>query len=203
MDARYSPAVPRRRARILLGVFTVCLVASGLTAIPVEWELGVLARVLGLPDGARPQDGADLAPWIARVREGVRETHARYPFMAYGFDWLAFAHVVLGILFVGAIADPARNLWVITFGMIACVLVIPWAFLFSAVRGIPFYWTLIDCSFGVLGIIPLWYARRFALESSPSRFPGEEGGRDETPGAAGGPDPGRRLRPLPAGRPVL
>ncbi len=165
MNARHSPAALLRRTRIILAVFAVCLVASGLTAIPVEWELGVLARLVGVPDGARPQDGAGLAQWIARVREGVRETSARYPFMAYGFDWLAFAHVVLGILFIGAIADPARNLWVITFGMIACVLVIPWAFLFSAVRGIPFYWTLIDCAFGVLGIIPLWLARRYAIES--------------------------------------
>jgi hypothetical protein len=26
------------------------------------------------------------------------------------------------------------------------------------VRGIPFYWRLIDCSFGVIGAVPLIYA---------------------------------------------
>jgi hypothetical protein len=57
------------------------------------------------------------------VRQGVVETGARYPFIAYGFDWLAFAHIVLGILFLGAIRDPVRNIWVIVFGMIPLWLV--------------------------------------------------------------------------------
>ncbi len=155
-----------RRTRIILVIFTVCLVAAGATAIPVRWELDVLAGLLGLPHDADPQDHAGLAHWIAKVRCGVRETDARYPFIAYGFDWLAFAHVVLGILFVGAILDPVRNLWVITFGVIACILVIPWSFVFGHVRGIPFSWQLIDCAFGLVGIIPLWLARSFAIELS-------------------------------------
>jgi len=155
-----------RRTRIILVIFTVCLLAAGATAIPVRWELDVLAGLLGLPQDADPQDHAGLAHWIAKVRRGVRETDARYPFIAYGFDWLAFAHVVLAILFVGAIIDPARNLWVITFGMIACILVIPWSFVFGHVRGIPFSWQLIDCAFGLVGIIPLWLARRYAIELS-------------------------------------
>ena len=167
---------PRRRAllrrtRIILVAFTACLVAAGLTAIPVEWELGVLARLLGVPDGAPGAAGAGLADWVAKVREGVRRTNARYPFIAYGFDWLAFAHVALGILFIGPILDPVGNRWVITFGMIACVLVVPWAMVFGAVRGIPPAWRLIDCSFGVIGIIPLWLARRCAIELEVSGGP--------------------------------
>ena len=153
-----------RRARIILVIFTVCLLAAGLTAIPVETELDVLARWLGLPPDAEAANHVGLAHWIAKVRRGLRETNARYPFIAYGFDWLAFAHLVLAILFVGAIIDPARNLWVITFGLIACVLVIPWSFVFGHVRGIPFSWQLIDCAFGVVGSIPLWRARRFAVQ---------------------------------------
>jgi len=50
--------------------------------------------------------------------------------------------------------------WVIQFGMIACVLVIPAALIFDALRGLPFFWGLIDCSFGVIGIIPLLFAYR-------------------------------------------
>jgi hypothetical protein len=153
-----------RRTRAILALFIVALVASGLTAIPLEWELNVLARVLGVADGAPPGEYSGLAHWIARVREGLVETYARYPFIAYGTDWLAFAHIVLGILFVGALVDPVRNRWVITFGMIACGLVIPWSLVFSAVRGIPFYWALVDCSFGVFGMIPLGLARRYAVE---------------------------------------
>jgi hypothetical protein len=44
--------------------------------------------------------------------------------------------------------------------MIACLLVIPWTLFFGAIRGIPFFWQLIDMSFGILGLIPLWLARQ-------------------------------------------
>jgi hypothetical protein len=156
------------RIRAILIFFVVALIASGLTAIPLEWELDVLARVLGIADGASPDQYAGLAHWIATVRQGLHETYARYPFIAYGTDWLAFAHIIFGILFIGPIIDPVRNRWVITFGMIACALVIPWALVWTPVRGIPFYWALIDCSFGVFGIIPLALARRWSrrLESA-------------------------------------
>jgi hypothetical protein len=32
--------------------------------------------------------------------------------------------------------------------------------IFGPIRGIPFYWQIIDCSFGVVGIVPLWLVRR-------------------------------------------
>jgi hypothetical protein len=47
------------------------------------------------------------------------------------------------------------NKWIITFGLIACGGVIPLALIAGHVRGIPFPWRLIDCSFGVFGAIPL------------------------------------------------
>jgi hypothetical protein len=31
-------------------------------------------------------------------------------------------------------------------------------------RGIPFWWRLVDCSFGVLGFIPVWLCKRWAEE---------------------------------------
>jgi hypothetical protein len=34
-------------------------------------------------------------------------------------------------------------------------MIIPQAFIAGYARGIPFYWQLIDCSFGVIGLIPL------------------------------------------------
>jgi hypothetical protein len=48
-----------------------------------------------------------------------------------------------------------RNKWVFTFGVLACVGVIPLALIAGQVRGIPFYWRLIDMSFGVFGALPL------------------------------------------------
>lgn len=44
--------------------------------------------------------------------------------------------------------------------MIACVGVIPPALICGPIRGIPFGWSLIDMSFGVLGVIPLLVLRR-------------------------------------------
>lgn len=62
-----------------------------------------------------------------------------------------FAHFVLAILFIGPLKDPVRNTWVIEFGMIACALVIPYALVAGYMRGLPFWWRLVDCSFGVIG----------------------------------------------------
>ncbi|WP_432831293.1 hypothetical protein [Dactylosporangium sp. CA-092794] len=43
----------------------------------------------------------------------------------------------------------------IQWGMIACVGVVPLALFAGPVRGIPGWWSVIDISFGVFGIIPL------------------------------------------------
>lgn len=102
-----------------------------------------------------------LAAWISRVHRGVTGTSQDYPFILYGTDWLAFGHLAIAIAFLGPLRDPVRNLWVVEFGMIVCVLVIPWALFFGPIRGIPFFWQLIDCSFGVVGIVPLYLARRY------------------------------------------
>lgn len=153
-----------RRVRWVLAVFMAALVASGLTAVPLQWELDVLARALAIPDGASPADYDGLRHWIALVREGLRESFGKYPFLAYGTDWLAFAHVMIAVAFVGPWRDPVRNRWVIEFGLIACAAVAPMALVFGPVRGIPVYWRLIDCSFGLLGAVPLWLARRWTLE---------------------------------------
>jgi hypothetical protein len=87
-------------------------------------------------------------------------TNRQYPFLAYGTDWLAFAHLVIAIVFVGPYRDPVRNKWVITFGLIACAGVIPLALIAGQIRAIPVAWRLIDCSFGVFGGIPLLVCRR-------------------------------------------
>ena len=98
----------------------------------------------------------------------VTEANERYPFLFYGTDWLAFGHLVIAIVFLGPLRDPVRNIWVIEWGMIACVLVIPTAMLCGPIRGIPFWWRLIDCSFGIFGILPLALARRCTGRMAPT-----------------------------------
>jgi hypothetical protein len=142
-----------RAIRIWLIIFIVCLVVSGLTAFPLETELRWGATVVHatfLADWL-----PSFAAWIDRVLAGLIATNDQYPFLAYGTDWLAFAHLVIAVAFIGVLRDPVRNVWIIVWGMIACVGVIPLALIAGPVRGIPWGWTLIDCSFGVIGIVPL------------------------------------------------
>ena len=154
----------RTRIRWLIWFFIVGLVISGVTAFPIQTELEWLTRVLGAGPDARPESHEGLLRWLVTVRDALRATNDAYPFLAYGTDWLAFAHLVIAMLFIGPLRDPVRNEWVITWGMLACVAVIPLALVAGAVRGIPFWWRLVDCSFGVIGIVPLWYCRRAIRE---------------------------------------
>lgn len=138
-----------RTTRRWIIAFMVGLVLSGITAFPIETLMNVLvAHIDWVPGFTRA--------WIMQVHHGVVTTNAAFPFLSYGTDWLAFAHVVLAIVFVGPYRDPLKNIWVIQFGMIACALVIPLALICGPIRGIPFYWRLIDCSFGIIGYIPLY-----------------------------------------------
>lgn len=160
---RETEAGLTRRVRVLLLVFVVGLILSGLTAFPLELELRILSSILGIDPAAPPGGYVGLQHWIATVAAALREVYAKYPFMAYGTDWLAFAHLVIAVAFLGPLRDPVRNIWVVTFGLIACMGVIPFALIAGPIRGIPFYWRLIDCSFGVFGAMPLWFARRDIL----------------------------------------
>lgn len=143
----------RRRIRVFLWVFIVGLVLSGVTAFPLVPEVNLLQRWLGTSgiSGTFPA----LAHWTATVQGALNDADARYPFLFYGTDWLAFGHLVIALFFVGPLRDPVRNVFVLKAGVAACVLVLPLAFICGPLRGIPFFWQLIDCSFGVLGAIPL------------------------------------------------
>jgi hypothetical protein len=167
------PALPQaclvRRIRWWTSFFIIGLVVSGATALPLETELGWLARWLSADHAAAASGDGSLPDWIHRVWTGLREMNRQFPFLAYGTDWLAFAHFVIAVAFVGAWRDPVRNRWLFDFGLIACAMVIPFAFIAGAARGIPFYWRLIDCSFGVGGAIPLYLCRRLALAAENLR----------------------------------
>jgi hypothetical protein len=142
-----------RLIRGWLILFMIAIVLSGLTAFALETELNLVLAIW-----PRSNNGA-LYDWVRRTYDALRDANSRYPFLAYGYDWLAFAHLVIAIAFIGPLCDPVRNKWVIEFGIIACILVFPLAFIAGAVRGIPVYWRLIDCSFGAIGLIPLTICR--------------------------------------------
>ena len=137
-----------RQIRGYLLFFMIALLLSGATAMPAETELNYLIKILPAH--------SSLAYFLSSINEGIKKTQAEFPFLFYGYDWLAFAHFILALLFIGPWRDPARNKWVIEFGMVACLLIIPFAIIAGYVRGIPFWWRVIDCSFGIIGIIPLY-----------------------------------------------
>lgn len=151
-----------RRIRLQLALFMVALFLSGLTAIPIDAELTLILRFL--------PSGGELHAFIDRILGAYRSTAADHPFLLYGYDWLAFAHFILAILFWGPYRDPVRNIWVVQFGLIACALILPLAFIAGPARGIPFYWQLIDCSFGLFGAALLWpcYRNIRTLEGTPA-----------------------------------
>lgn len=160
-------AILRRRIRWLTGLFIVALVISGATAIPLVWELDWLVRLTGareLVEHSHSSDAPGWAVWLCSVQNALLQTREQHPFLFYGTDWLAFGHFVIAIAFVGALRDPVRNVWLFHFGMIACVLVVPYALVMGALRGIPLWWRWVDCSFGVFGLVPLWLCHRWTRE---------------------------------------
>jgi hypothetical protein len=102
----------------------------------------------------------------------LRQTYSSYPWVAYGTDWLAFAHLVIAMFFIGPYVHPLRNKWVIQLGLVLCAGVIPLALIAGEVRGIPPGWRMIDCSFGVGGALPLLYClhltRRMEMGAEPN-----------------------------------
>ena len=101
-----------------------------------------------------------LQGFVVQAIEGLEEVKATYPFMLYAHDWLAFAHIMLAILFAGAIRDPVRNVWIVQCGLIMCVLVPVLAGICIPIRGLPWIWFWIDFAFAPAAGLPLWIALR-------------------------------------------
>jgi hypothetical protein len=172
----------KKKIRTVLAVFLILLLLSGITAFPLQWELHLLHNWFGNGTGA-------FSNWINHVFAGLDETLTKYPYLSYGTDWLAFAHIVIASAFIGPWMDPVRNVWVLKWGILACILVFPLAFICGPIREIPFFWQLIDCSFGLLGMIPLYYALKWTREltriEQQTNFKQHEKKRLDTAGSYG------------------
>jgi hypothetical protein len=156
-----KPTDTLRLIRRWMIFFMVALFLSGATAIPIDTELNFLI--------AQMETGSVMHNWLQKVVNAYADTKTKYPYLLYGYDWLAFAHFLLAVLFIGPYRDPVRNIWVIEFGLIACVAVFPLAMIAGHFRGIPIGWRLIDCSFGLIGFIPLWICHTLTMRLSFSQ----------------------------------
>ena len=150
----------KRRVRIILVFFLLGFVISGLTAFPIRWEIAQLQRFIGV-NTFMERLYSPMAEWISYVHRGLTNINQEQIFIFYLTDWLAFAYILIGLAFVGPLRDPVRNIWVIEWAMILFVLAIPLIFISAPIRGIPFFWRLIDCSFGVVGFTLLWVCRKY------------------------------------------
>ena len=148
-----------RQIRLAILIVIVGLVLSGVTAFPLLHEMNLLSSlVAGESRDPAAHDG--FVKWILSVREGLEVTYDKFPFIAYGTDWLAFAHLMIALFFILPWKDPVRYQGVLQMGVVMSVLVIPLAHICGPLRGIPFWWRMIDCSFGIFCLPPLWFALR-------------------------------------------
>ena len=146
MQSTFKIERHKRLIRRWLAFFMITLALSGIIAIPADWELSVATGFF--------DDSSSIGRWLNEIYLAVRETGKKYPYLFYGYDWLGFAHIIIAMAFIGPYKDPVKNKWVIEFGSIACFLTIPFALLTGYFRGIPFWWRLIDYSFGIFGLVP-------------------------------------------------
>lgn len=136
--------------RRIVIIFIVLLALSGITAFPLVTEVKWMTEnISSFP--------TFFHSWIYAVADAVNQTPS---IVLYGTDWLAFAHIIIALFFIGVYIDPVRNKFSITVGMLACIAVFPLAFICGPIRGIPFYHQLIDCSFGLFGLIPLFIIKQ-------------------------------------------
>jgi hypothetical protein len=144
------------RAKWMLGIVAAGLFLSGVTIWPAIAELKTAVRLLW---GDAPA-GGELHAFVLKAIEGLEATNAQYPFMLYAHDWLAFAHIMLAVLFAGAIRDPVRNKWVVQAGLLMCLLVPVLAGICIPLRGLPIWWFWIDFAFAPGAALPLWIVFR-------------------------------------------
>ena len=134
--------------RVVL-VFMTLLILSGLTAFPLVTEVNwMVNHIESFP--------AYFHSWIWNVYDAVHQTPS---IVLYGTDWLAFAHIIIALFFVGVYQNPIRNKFNINIGIAACLFIFPLAFICGPIRGIPFYHQIIDCCFGLFGLIPLIFIK--------------------------------------------
>lgn len=138
--------------KLIIFIMTV-ITFSGITAFPLEYEMKWLSEHSSIFPAA-------LSNWVRLIYTGLYETNRAYPFLAYGTDWLAFAHLIIAMLFIGPYRNPVKNSWVIEWAILCCLCCLPVAFIAGHIRQIPFFHQLIDCAFGIFGLIPLFAIRK-------------------------------------------
>jgi len=80
-------------------------------------------------------------------------------FQLYALKWLAYAHIVIALAFIGPLRDPIKNIWVIEFGIIVSLLSLPTTFILGHQSAMPIWWSLTDYIFGIISAGLLLYIK--------------------------------------------
>jgi hypothetical protein len=145
-----------KRSKWMLAIVSFGLFVSGATIWPALWELKTLVRIIW----GDQEPTWILHKFILQAIAGLESLQKDQSFLMYGFDWLAFAHIMLAILFAGAIRDPVRNKWIVQCGLIMCALIPVLGAICIPLRHIPLIWMWIDFSFAPAAALPLYIALR-------------------------------------------
>ena len=94
------------RIRFWLAFFILGLLLSGGTAFSLGSEVHDLDMLLHIKSLQPIAHSTRLLRWIDLVQEGLSHTNAQSPYLAYGTDWLAFAHLVIAAAFIAPWINP-------------------------------------------------------------------------------------------------
>ena len=162
-----SATSARVRFRLALAFFIAGLLISGITAFPLLHEVRLLVAAFGITEANAAGGHTGIAWWLLTVKFGLEDMYARYPWIAYGTDWLAFGHIAIALFLIHPLLRPEQSRPALYAGTAACILVLPLALVCGAIRGIPFSWRLIDCAFGIIGLVLLLYCLRLLRQIAP------------------------------------
>ena len=153
----------RRNIRMAILITIIGLLLNGVSAIFLKGELHVLmSKADAMPSFMRD--------WFTYTSKGLNATNSQYPFMRYGFDWLAFAHLFIAIAFIGPLQDPVKNEWIVRWGMIVSAISVVMAFGWERVRAIPLWWSCIDALVAVAAFVILWLCNRWIQQLKQAGF---------------------------------
>jgi len=133
--------------RVVLVAFIALLVLSGVTAFPLRTEIDFLF----LHKEVFP---SFMTAWIEKIYLAISQTP---DLVLYDTDWLAFAHMIIALFFIPVYIDPVKYKVNLIIGMVACGAILPLTFICGPIRNIPFFHQLIDCSFGLIGVLFLFF----------------------------------------------
>jgi hypothetical protein len=153
-----------QKIKKLVIIYTLILIISGATASFPKEGIDFIYNQIPIPFEF-------MKKWIALVYSEIINTPNH---LIYGYDWLAFGHYAIAISFWGVYRNAKQNLWIVEWAMINSFLIIPFALTFGHFRGIPFWWQMVDCSFGVGSLILLFYLRNLIQKTGIKDMEKEE-----------------------------